>query len=115
MLMGASALVLCALCPPSAAAQAAPAQAVDTSKRSSSPASARHQSAQKIKQNAEQLVDSITSTDIGALPDRSVTEALQRIAGVTIGRTSDGRDADRMSVEGSGVQVRGLSAGSAAN
>ncbi|TXI80127.1 MAG: TonB-dependent receptor, partial [Cupriavidus sp.] len=55
------------------------------------------------------LVDSITATDIGALPDRSVTEALQRVAGVTIGRTSDGRDADRLSVEGSGVQVRGLS------
>jgi hypothetical protein len=47
------------------------------------------QSAQKLKQNAEQMVDSITSTDIGALPDRSVTEALQRISGVTIGRTSD--------------------------
>jgi TonB-dependent receptor len=67
------------------------------------------QSAQKLKQNAEQLVDSITATDIGALPDRSVTEALQRVSGVTIGRTADGRDADRISVEGSGVQVRGLS------
>ncbi|MGH1560976.1 hypothetical protein ACRAWD_31245 [Caulobacter segnis] len=30
---------------------------------------------------------------------------------MTIGRTSDGRDADRLSVEGSGVQVRGLSLG----
>ncbi|MEO8115193.1 MAG: TonB-dependent receptor [Phenylobacterium sp.] len=67
------------------------------------------QSAQEIKKNAEQIVDSITAVDIGALPDRSVTEALQRIAGVTITRTPEPRDSDRISVEGSGVQVRGLS------
>lgn len=111
MLAGASALVLCAAAPAMAQAQAQTApkdadvveEVVVTGQRASI------QSAQKIKQNAEQLVDSITSTDIGALPDRSVTEALQRVAGVTIGRTSDGRDADRLSVEGSGVQVRGLS------
>ncbi len=108
MLMGASALVLCAGLPALAAAQTAAAtdtveEVVVTSQR------AALQSAQTLKQNAEQLVDSITATDIGALPDRSVTEALQRIPGVTIGRTSDGRDADRLSVEGSGVQVRGLS------
>jgi TonB-dependent receptor len=110
MLMGASALVLCGAMPALAFAQAAPAPAdnaveeiVVTGQR------AALQSAQALKQNAEQLVDSITSTDIGALPDRSVTEALQRIPGVTIGRTADGRDADRISVEGSGVQVRGLS------
>lgn len=111
MLAGVSALVLCAVAPGAALAQAQ-AQPKDdgvveeivvTGQR------AAIQSAQKIKQNAEQIVDSITSTDIGALPDRSVTEALQRVAGVTIGRTSDGRDADRISVEGSGVQVRGLS------
>ncbi|MDI1365725.1 MAG: TonB-dependent receptor [bacterium] len=104
MLMSASALVLCAAAP-SAFAQdnTAVEEVVVTGQR------AAIQSAQKLKMNAEQLVDSITSTDIGALPDRSVTEALQRVAGVTIGRTSDGRDADRLSVEGSGVQVRGLS------
>jgi len=65
-------------------------------------------SAQAIKKNSTQLVDSITAVDIGALPDRSVVEALQRIPGVTITRTPDPRDADRVSVEGSGVQVRGL-------
>ncbi len=109
MFAGASALVLCAAAP-AAFAQTAPAkddtaveEVVVTGQR------AALQSAQKLKQNAEQIVDSITATDIGALPDRSVTEALQRVAGVTIGRTSDGRDADRLSVEGSGVQVRGLS------
>ena len=110
MFAGVSAIVLCAITPAVALAQAAPAkddqtveEVVVTGQRASI------QSSQKIKQNAEQLVDSITATDIGALPDRSVTEALQRVTGVTIGRTSDGRDADRLSVEGSGVQVRGLS------
>ena len=66
-------------------------------------------SAQTIKMKATQIVDSITATDIGALPDRSITEAIQRIPGVTITRTSDPRDADRISVEGSGVQIHGLS------
>jgi TonB-dependent receptor len=109
MFMGASALVLCAAAPAVAFAQAAPAQADTVEEVVVTGQRAAIQSAQKLKQNAEQLVDSITATDIGALPDRSVTEALQRVSGVTIGRTSDGRDADRISVEGSGVQVRGLS------
>lgn len=104
MFAGASALVLCAAAPAAFAQDASVVEeVVVTGQR------AAIQSAQKLKQNSEQIVDSITSTDIGALPDRSVTEALQRVAGVTIGRTSDGRDADRISVEGSGVQVRGLS------
>ena len=110
MLMGASALVLCGALPAVALAQTAPAPADDTVEEVVVTGQrAALQSAQKLKQNAEQLVDSITATDIGALPDRSVTEALQRVSGVTIGRTADGRDADRISVEGSGVQVRGLS------
>ena len=45
------------------------------------------QSAQKIKQSSDEIVDSIVASDIGALPDRSVTEVLQRIVGVTIDRT----------------------------
>lgn len=110
MLMGASALVLCGVLPAAALAQTAPAPTDDTVEEVVVTGQrAALQSAQKLKQNAEQLVDSITATDIGALPDRSVTEALQRVSGVTIGRTADGRDADRISVEGSGVQVRGLS------
>src|SRR5437879_528154 len=43
------------------------------------------QSAQKIKQNAEEVVDSIVAADM-KLPDRSVTEVLQRVVGVTIDR-----------------------------
>jgi len=64
---------------------------------------------QAIKRNSEVVVDSVTAEDIGALPDRSVTEALQRIPGVAIDRFSAGRDPDRFAAEGSGVVVRGLS------
>jgi TonB-dependent receptor len=66
--------------------------------------------AQEIKREAEVFVDSVTSEDIGALPDRSVTEALQRIPGVSINRFAAGNDPDHFSVEGTGVVVRGLNA-----
>ncbi len=66
------------------------------------------QSSQEIKKNAEVFVDSVTAEDIGALPDRSVTEALQRIPGVSINRFAGSNDPDHFSIEGSGVVVRGL-------
>jgi TonB-dependent receptor len=66
------------------------------------------QSAQQIKQLSPVFVDSVTAADISALPDRSVTEALQRIPGVAIDRFAAGRDPDHFSVEGNGVVVRGL-------
>jgi TonB-dependent receptor len=65
-------------------------------------------SAQGIKRNADTLVDVITAEDIGALPDRSVAEALQRVPGVNISRFEQRNDPDRFSVEGSGVIIRGL-------
>lgn len=64
--------------------------------------------AQNIKRNSDTVVDAITSQDIGALPDRSVTEALQRVPGVSINRFAGNNDPDHFSVEGSGVNVRGL-------
>ena len=67
------------------------------------------QSAQARKKQADTVIDSISAEDIGALPDRSVTEALQRIPGITINRFSAGVDPDHFSVEGSGVVIRGLS------
>lgn len=67
------------------------------------------ETSQARKANAEEILDSITASDIGALPDRSVTEVLQRIPGLAIGRVPEARDADRIAVEGSGVTVRGLS------
>lgn len=66
------------------------------------------ESAQALKRNSSVIVDSVTAEDIGALPDRSVTETLQRIPGVAIDRFAAGRDPDHFSVEGSGVVVRGL-------
>ena len=64
--------------------------------------------AQNIKRNADTFVDAITASDIGALPDRSVSEALQRVPGVNILRFSAPNDPDHFSLEGSGVVVRGL-------
>jgi iron complex outermembrane receptor protein len=66
------------------------------------------QSAQAIKRDAEQIVDSIVASDIGKLPDRSVTETLQRVPGVTIDHFMDLGDPEHFSAEGSGVSVRGL-------
>jgi iron complex outermembrane receptor protein len=43
-------------------------------------------SAQAIKQDADQIVDSVQAQDIGKLPDANTTEALQRITGVQIQR-----------------------------
>jgi outer membrane receptor protein involved in Fe transport len=65
-------------------------------------------SAIAIKRNADQVVDSISADDIGKLPDRSVTETLQRITGVTIDHFISRADPDHFSVEGSGVNIRGL-------
>lgn len=66
------------------------------------------QSAQSIKRNADTVVDVISAEDIGALPDRSVAETLQRIPGVNIGRFEKTSDPTRFSVEGTGVIIRGL-------
>ena len=63
---------------------------------------------QVIKRNSDTVVDAITAQDIGALPDRSVTEALQRVPGVAINRFAGSSDPDHFSVEGSGVVIRGL-------
>ena len=75
------------------------------------------QSAQKIKQNSDELVDSIVADDIGKLPDKSVTEVLQRIPGVTIDRTLNRADPQQgvgdginhYAAEGTSVSIRGLS------
>ncbi|MGR4864574.1 TonB-dependent receptor [Caulobacter sp. LARHSG274] len=109
MFMGASALVIGALAPAAAFAQEA-AKPVDTVEEVVvTGIRASLKSAQQIKQNAEQVVDSITAQDIGALPDRSVSEALQRIPGVTLQRTNENRDPARLASEGGGVFIRGLS------
>lgn len=57
------------------------------------------QSAQNIKKNSEQIVDVIVAEDIGKLPDRTVSEALARVPGVTV---------ERAAGEAGDVFVRGL-------
>ena len=64
--------------------------------------------AQDLKQEAEQIIDSVTAQDIGALPDRSVTETLKRISGVTVTGFAARNDTDHFSAEGTGVMIRGL-------
>jgi TonB-dependent receptor len=56
-------------------------------------------SAQSIKRNSDQFVDSVTAIDIGKLPDKNVAEALQRISGIQITRNRG---------EGSSIAIRGL-------
>src|SRR4051812_31109093 len=56
-------------------------------------------SAQELKRDSLDIVDSVLADDIHKLPDTSVTDALQRITGVQIAR-------DRG--EGTAVAIRGL-------
>ncbi|MDO6445992.1 TonB-dependent receptor [Colwellia sp. 1_MG-2023] len=66
------------------------------------------ESAQSLKRYADTVKDIITATDIGALPDVSVTEALQRLPGVTIERFASSSDPKHFADEGTSVLVRGL-------
>jgi TonB-dependent receptor len=66
------------------------------------------ESSRAKKKDSAEIVDSVTAEDIGALPDRSVTETLQRIPGVSVTRFAALVDPDHFSVEGSGVTIRGL-------
>ena len=69
-------------------------------------------SAAKLKQNAEEIVDGVVAEEAGKLPDKSITEVLQRIVGVTMDRNRSRGDPEHFSVEGSGISVRGLTWGS---
>jgi iron complex outermembrane recepter protein len=66
------------------------------------------QNAQEIKRNSDTHVDAISASDIGALPDKSVLESLQRVPGVAVERYSAATDPDHFSIEGSGITLRGL-------
>lgn len=67
------------------------------------------EAATERKRKSETIIDSVVADEAGKLPDNSITEVLQRVAGVTIVRFAALGDPDHFSVEGSGVQVRGLS------
>ena len=66
------------------------------------------QSARARKKNADTVIDSISATDIGAFPDKSVAEALQRVPGITVSRFAINTDTAHFTTEPSGVLVRGL-------
>lgn len=66
------------------------------------------QSAQALKRNADTVIESITAEDLGDFPDKSVAEALQRVAGITVNRFAASSDTAHFSAEPSGVIVRGL-------
>jgi TonB-dependent receptor len=57
------------------------------------------QSAQNIKRNAEQVLDSIVADDIGKFPDKNVAEILGRVTGVQVIRQNG---------EAGNVVIRGL-------
>ena len=63
---------------------------------------------QNIKKNSDTFVDSITATDIGAFPDKSAAEALQRVPGITVSRLQSADDSSHPSGEPAGVLIRGL-------
>ncbi|WP_423605610.1 TonB-dependent receptor [Sphingomonas sp. MS122] len=61
------------------------------------------------KRASESIISSVVADEAGKLPDNSITEVLQRVSGVSIVRFGSLGDPDHFSVEGSGIQVRGLS------
>lgn len=65
-------------------------------------------SAQAIKRNANQIVDSVQAQDIGKLPDANTVEALQRITGVQIQRRYGEGDTDFDHRTQPAITVRGL-------
>jgi TonB-dependent receptor len=67
------------------------------------------QAADERKKASESIISSVVADEAGKLPDNSITEVLQRVSGVSIVRFGSLGDPDHFSVEGSGIQVRGLS------
>ncbi len=66
------------------------------------------ETARDIKRESANIVDSVTAVDVGALPDKSVAEALQRLPGITVSRFAASNDTQHFSAEPSGVVIRGL-------
>jgi TonB-dependent receptor len=63
---------------------------------------------QEIKKDSSTFVDSITATDIGAFPDKSASDALQRIPGITVNRLQSNDDSTHPSGEPTNILIRGL-------
>ena len=67
-----------------------------------------YKSAANIKRKSDTVVDAITADDIGALPDKNVTETLQRIPGIQVNRFQAVNDPDHVSEQGQSPAIRGL-------
>lgn len=110
----ASALTL-AICGTSSSALAQSAEKADSAASQDDSAiivtgrRAAMQAADQRKKNSDAIINSVVADEAGKLPDNSITEVLQRVSGVTIVRFGALGDPDHFSVEGSGIQVRGLS------
>jgi TonB-dependent receptor len=63
---------------------------------------------QNIKRDASTFVDSITATDIGTFPDKSASDALQRLPGITVNRLQSNDDSTHPSGEPTNILIRGL-------
>ncbi|HWF98281.1 MAG TPA: TonB-dependent receptor [Steroidobacteraceae bacterium] len=62
----------------------------------------------QLKKEAATIVDSVTATDIGAFPDKSASESLERLPGITVSRLQSDDDSTHPSGEPTGVLIRGL-------
>ncbi len=65
------------------------------------------QTATELKKKSDTIIDSVVADEAGRLPDNSITEVLARVPGVTMSRFNT--NGDSFAVEGTGIQVRGLS------
>ncbi|MEA3173764.1 MAG: hypothetical protein QOF42_1175 [Gammaproteobacteria bacterium] len=63
---------------------------------------------QNIKKEAATFVDSITATDICSFPDKSASDALQRVPGITVNRLQSNDDSTHPSGEPTNILIRGL-------
>src|ERR1700722_16670728 len=63
---------------------------------------------QEFKKDADTFVDSISATDLGAFPDQSASDALQRLSGITVDRLQSNDDSTHPSGEPTNILIRGL-------
>src|SRR5882757_4208430 len=66
------------------------------------------ETSQQFKKDANTFVDSISATDLGAFPDQSASDALQRLSGVTVDRLQSNDDSTHPSGEPTNILIRGL-------
>src|SRR5260221_3786688 len=64
--------------------------------------------AQRTKRDADTVVDSISADDLGSFPDKSASDALQRLPGLNVNRLQSNDDSTHPSGEPTNVLIRGL-------